>query len=126
MIEIKAPNTATHFGYLVSRRVPHGAARRSRITSGSPARFELVIERLHREQLDIVGYERAARVFLAEVRAEVEPLEGLRPIDFFRRAPVDIARHVLGACRAAVDARAHERYAASMRPPVQPRLAGVE
>lgn len=74
-----------------------------------PARVQLVIVRLWREELDVAGYARAAERFLAEVEAQVAPLAALGPVAFFRTAPLDVARHVLAMCRATVEARRQGR-----------------
>ena len=113
LLEIKNPNTATHLLYLVTRQVP--ARYRAQIThhvwlTGArwcdfvsydarlPARLRLVIVRLERAHLDIAGYDREARRFLAEVDAAVAPLAGLAPVAFFRAAPLALAREVLTLC----------------------------
>lgn len=122
LVEIKCPNPATHWVYHVTRRVPR--AYRSQIThylwlTGAqwcdfvsyddrlpewmvPA---LVVIRFQRDDVDIAGYERAARRFLEAVHEQVAPLKGLGPVDFFRTAPMDVARSVLASCVQAVDAR---------------------
>lgn len=135
VVEIKAPNTATHLRYFCTRRVPRRY--RSQIThhlwiTGAqwcdfvsfddrlPARMQLLVLRLWRDQLDVRGYEREARRFLAEVRAQVAPLESLPPVHFFQAAPLDVARHVLAACADAVEKR---RRAPRPQPIVRPAAA---
>lgn len=140
VVEIKAPNTLTHLRYLATRSVP--ARYRAQMThhlwiTGArwcdfvsyddrmPRAARLVIIRFWREELDVDGYDRAARRFLEEVRAQVVPLEVLPPVAFFQAAPIDVARHVLAACVHAVDGRRRERPAPMAPRPMpawQPRL----
>jgi hypothetical protein len=138
VLEIKAPNTATHLRYLFTRRVPRRYL--SQIThhlwiTGArwcdfvsyddrlPARMQLLVVRVSRDDVDVAGYAREAQRFLDEVRAIVEPLAAMRPLEFFRSAPYDVARHVLSLSTAAVDARKHERPLP--RAVWQPVLGGV-
>jgi hypothetical protein len=126
ILEIKAPNTATHLLYLSTRRVPRRyllqIAHALWITDARwcdfvsfddrlPDRFQLLIVRVWRDQVDIPGYTREAERFLAEVDAYVTPLATLRPVAFFQAAPLDVATRVLAQCVHAVDARRRERAA---------------
>lgn len=137
VIEIKAPNTLTHLRYLATKRVPKRYL--SQIThhlwvTGArwcdfvsyddrlPERMQLLVVRLWREQLDIPAYDRLARRFLSEVDAQVDALASLRPVEFFRAAPLDVAQHVLAACVGAVDARRRAPRPAVVRSAWQPRL----
>ena len=141
LLEIKAPNTLTHLGYLASRTVP--AAYRDQIRhhlwiTGAawcdfvsyddriwPATLQLSIVRLHREALDIPGYDLFARQFLEEVRREVARLEALPPLAFFAAAPLDVARPLLAQCVAVVEGRRGERpRTASVEARRQPALVG--
>jgi len=130
VVEIKAPHTATHLRYLLTRRVPRryvsqlthhlwitGAAWCDFVSYDDrlPARLQLLIVRFERQQLDIAGYDRAARAFLDDVAAQVSPLEGLRPVEFFEAAPLEVARRVLALCVTAVDARTRRRVPAASR-----------
>jgi hypothetical protein len=124
VVEIKVPNTATHLRYWIARRIP--ARYRAQIThhlwiTGArwcdfvsfddrvPVRMQLLVLRIKREELDIRGYEREALRFLQEVDAIAAPLEALPPVEFFRRAPIDVARAVLSISHQVVDARRQER-----------------
>lgn len=90
VVEIKAPNTATHLRYCATRRIPaHYVAQVTHhlwITGASwcdfvsfddrlPARVQLLVLRLTRRDVDVEAYGRAARRFLADVAAAVEALE---------------------------------------------------
>ena len=125
VVEIKAPNTLTHLRYLATRTVPAGYRDQIRhhlwITGAAwgdfvsfddrvrPARLQLSIVRLHRDALDIPGYDVCARHFLEEVRREVGRLEALPPLAFFAAAPLDVARPLLAECISVVDGRRGER-----------------
>jgi exodeoxyribonuclease (lambda-induced) len=127
ILEIKAPNTLTHLRYLTTRTVPpeyRDQIRHHLWIVGEraqwadfvsyddrvrPAALQLSIVRLHRDELDIPGYDVRARQFLAEVRREVARLEALPPLEFFAAAPLDVARQLLAQCVAVVDGRRDER-----------------
>ena len=89
VIEIKAPNTTTHCGYLAAGTVPTDYRDQIRhhlwITGAAwcdfvsyddrlPAPLQLVVIRLTRAELDIPGYALLAQRFLDEVRVDVERL----------------------------------------------------
>ncbi|HEV8474613.1 MAG TPA: YqaJ viral recombinase family protein [Methylomirabilota bacterium] len=131
VVEIKAPNTLTHLRYLAQRRVPRrylsqithhlwitGAAWCDFVSFDDrlPARLQLLIVRVPREDIDIAAYDQAARQFLADVAAQVTPLETLRPVDFFHHAPLDLARAVLALCTTTVHTRITTTRASSTRP----------
>jgi len=137
VVEVKAPNTATHLRYLMTRRVP--TAYRSQIThqlwiTGAQwcdfvsfddrlsSRMQLLVVRVRRQDVDVAAYDRAARQFLGEVQHQVDTLAGLGPVDFFRAAPIDIARHVLSLSVSAVNARKHEPPAPLVAPAPRPPL----
>ena len=82
------------------------------------------IVRLHRDALDIPGYERFARQFLDEVRREVARLEALPPLAFFAAAPLDVARQLLAQCITVVEGRRFERPRTATRRGVAPAGAG--
>lgn len=124
VVELKAPNTATHLRYLLTRRIPRRI--RAQMThhlwiTGArwcdfvsfddrlPARAQLVVVRLERDDVDVDGYASEAQRFLAEVDRQVRPLASLSPVAFFAAAPIDVARVVLARCVQAVDARRRAR-----------------
>lgn len=92
LLELKAPKTATHLGYL---RDPRGlvAAYRYQLAhalwiSGAPwidiasfddrlpPRLQFVVERVERASVDLVAHESAVRAFLSEVDRDVAALQG--------------------------------------------------
>ena len=92
VVEVKAPNTATHLEYLTSRRIP--ARYRAQLThhlwiTGAewcdfvsfddrlPPPMHLFVLRVHRDQVDVAGYARAATQFAEELLADVRALQGL-------------------------------------------------
>lgn len=120
IVEIKVPNTRTHLLYLATRRIP--VRIRTQIThqlwitearwcdfvsfdDRLPARAALVVQRVWRDQVDVVGYAAAAERFLAEVDAQVGALADCGRVEFFARAPLALAEAVLLRCEAAVRAR---------------------
>jgi hypothetical protein len=131
VLEIKAPNTVTHLRYLATRRVPRRY--RSQIThhlwmTGAawcdfvsfddrvPARLQLLVVRVHRADVDIAGYDQAARQFLRDVDDVVGSLDALGPVAFFQQAPLDVARDVLTLCTHTMRDRLAHRGAPASRP----------
>lgn len=120
IIEIKAPNTLTHFKYGLTRRVPRqyraqivhslwltGAAWCDFVSYDDrlPKRWRLTVVRVMRDEHEVAAYDRVVRAFLAEVDAQVRALESLPPLAFFETAPLEIARDVLSQCAHVVKAR---------------------
>lgn len=121
IVEVKCPNTLTHLRYLATRTVPTAYRDQIRhhlwITGAQwgdfvsfddrmrPSTLQLHTVRLHREALDLAGYDVAARQFLDDVRRDVARLEGLPPLAFFAAAPLDVARQVLAQCVGVVEGR---------------------
>jgi hypothetical protein len=90
VVEIKAPNTATHLRYCATRRIPaHYVAQITHhlwITGAEwcdfvsfddrlPARVQLLVLRFTRRDVDVEAYGRAARRFLADVAAAAAAIE---------------------------------------------------
>lgn len=110
LLEAKAPGAPRHLLYLARRRVPSPylaqithqlwitGARWCDFFSYHP-RFAPVVIRVHRADVDLAGYERQARAFLAEVERDIQVVR------FFQEAPIDVARDVLAACARTVDVR---------------------
>lgn len=89
ILEIKCPKTATHLGYRKLSTAPDdylpqithnlwvtGAQWCDFLTFDDrlPAELQTALVRVKRSEVDIDGYEKAAKAFLAEVDAEVESL----------------------------------------------------
>lgn len=92
IVELKAPKSATHIGYVKAKAIPTEylpQIRHHLWVSGAqwcdfvsfddrlPEHLQLVIYRVTRDQLDIPGYEKTAVSFLAEVDALIEELNAL-------------------------------------------------
>lgn len=92
IVEAKVPKPATHLGYLRTGELPEmyvpqithnmwitGAEKAYFISYGPefPDKLKLQILEIPRKDLDLDGYEKLLRAFLAEVDAELEQMEGL-------------------------------------------------
>jgi putative phage-type endonuclease len=134
IVEIKAPNTLTHWKYGLTHRVPRPyraqIVHQLWITGAKwcdfvsfddrlPARWQLVVVRVERDEQEVAAYDRCIRAFLAEVDAQVRALESLPPLLFFERAPLEIARDVLSQCGHLVRARHAGPVRAPRTRPVQ-------
>lgn len=90
VVEVKAPNTATHLDYLTSGRIPARyraqLAHHLMITGAAwcdfvsfddrlPAPMHLFVLRVGRDDVDVAGYTRAATQFAEELLADVRALE---------------------------------------------------
>ncbi len=95
IVEIKCPKSATHMAYLKSGEVP--ANHRPQIlhnlwVSGAqwcdfvsyddrfPAHLRLFVCRVPRVEIEVLAYEKCARLFLAEVEAEYQSVLKLREV----------------------------------------------
>lgn len=145
IVEVKAPNSDTHFKYLQLSRSSANFPEKYRaqlthqlwITGARWCDFvsfdnrfpfqakRLSIVRVSRDQVDVRGHERAVRRFLAEVDLQVDALLRLTPAEFFARAPLDVAHVLLARCRAIVNERERTPEIPSAPPPrrLQPALA---
>lgn len=94
LVEVKCPKSATHLRYLRSSGVPSDylpqITHNAWVTGAQwvdfisyddrfPVSLRLVIRRVLRSELDIAGYELAARQFLSECDAELESVRKLIP-----------------------------------------------
>lgn len=93
IIELKCPKSATHVAYLKANRLPPeyvAQVTHNLWVTGAlwcdfvsfddrlPEGLQFFRRRISYTEVDIVGYEKAARAFLNEVEAEVDALQGLR------------------------------------------------
>lgn len=134
LCELKAPLGWTHWRYRLTGRVPGRYVAQMThqlwITGAAWCDFvsyvpgqPLFVRRFHRAELDIAGYERAVRQFLDEVDAIVARLVGLRPLEFFAAAPLDVAQRVLSRCEHEVRARTSRPSAPVAARPLAPLFA---
>jgi hypothetical protein len=117
VVEVKVPNTATHFANLWRRAVPARyvpqITHQLWITAARWCDFvsyddrwplkPLHVIRVWRDQLDIAGYELATRRFLADVTRTVYAARQLEA--FIESAPIDVAQLVLQRGQQHVDRR---------------------
>jgi predicted phage-related endonuclease len=92
VVEIKCPMSATHFGYLKAKGVPSkhmpqilhnlwitGAAWCDFVSYDPrfPEHLQLFVQRVNRNDMDILAYSKCAEKFLEEVEAECEAMSTL-------------------------------------------------
>ena len=92
IVEIKAPKSATHYGYLKARAVPANhlpqILHQLWITGAQwcdfcsydprfPEPLQLFVARVPRVEIDVLAYEKTALKFLAEVDAEMDAAQAL-------------------------------------------------
>lgn len=90
VLELKVPNPATHIGYLKAKTLPadylpqvthhllvSGAAYCDFLSYGPnfPDALQTFLVRVYRKDVDLAGYEKELRAFLAEIEAELQALQ---------------------------------------------------
>lgn len=103
IVELKVPNPATHVGYLRGWKMPTdyvpqvmhlllvtGAAYCDFLSYGPnfPTELQTFIVRVHRADLDLDGYERDLRLFIAEVETELASLRTMANVGAVLREAV--------------------------------------